>query len=98
MIGLSISFCVRDIAEGRVALEEVDKIIAGTKVANPEDWEEVLATYREIYWKRCSNATAIFRTLLAAGKIEQPRLTTGKAPYIDQGCWVANESDINYSE
>jgi hypothetical protein len=30
MIGLSLSFCIKDIIEGRVALESVDKIVSGT--------------------------------------------------------------------
>ena len=96
MIGLSISFCVLDIARGKVHIWEVDKIIAGTRIENFEEWNELISTYQGSYWFGLDNAEAILRELLEAGKIVQPRLVFGKCPYIGDGHWVAEESQILY--
>lgn len=93
VIGLSVSFCVRDIATGKVAYDDVAKIIAGTRVPEGE-WEEVIGRYNQVYWRKLPEAEAIFRRLLAEGKVTQPRLETGMAPYIGQGHWVASEDQI----
>ena len=93
VIGLSVSFCVRDIARGKVAYDDVAKIVAGTKVPDG-DWEDTIRRYNEIYWRELPEAEGIFRRLLAEGKVTQPRLTTGKAPYVGGGAWVASEDQI----
>ena len=49
-IGLSLSSCVCDICEGVVALENVEKIVAGTRAVTKEDWKRLLDEYCEIYW------------------------------------------------
>ena len=36
-IGLSLSFCIKEIIRGEVRLEDVDKIVAGTTVDDPND-------------------------------------------------------------
>lgn len=74
-VGLSLSFCVRDIIEKRVALDEIKFISAGTKAPTPEDWQEVLETYKRIYWhKDPEEAETYFWRLLNTGRIIQPRL------------------------
>jgi hypothetical protein len=95
-IGLSISFCVRCIASGEIAYDDVTKIIAGTRVPDG-NWEDVITTYKEIYWSEFPTAEGIFRRLLAEGKVTQPRLTTGKAPYVGGGVWVESEDQIIWS-
>lgn len=82
-IGLSISFCIRDIATGKVAEQEVEKIIAGTMCADIEEWEYVIASYRQSYWQDCADqAEAILRRLIATGKIWQPRLEGLEPPQL----------------
>jgi hypothetical protein len=97
-IGLSLSFCVGDIVRGRVALSDVKKIVAGTGATTPEQWDEVIRRYRESYWSSFPDqAEQVARGLIADGKIEQPRLTDHRAPYVPRGTsWVDDESQINW--
>ncbi|MDO8495511.1 MAG: hypothetical protein Q7S32_03245 [bacterium] len=98
MIGLSVSFCIREIAEGRVDLSKVDKIVAGT-VAVPDQIDRLVTAYNESYWRRFPEAEKIFRDLYAAGKIEQPRLKDDQHfPMIAGGHWVESEDQIVWSD
>jgi hypothetical protein len=87
-IGLSLSFCVRDIARGVIPLEEVVGIRSATAVTTPEGWDALFAEYRSTYWSadpdRCE---AIARQLLAAEGIWQPRLEDKPVHNIAQGRW-----------
>ena len=103
MIGLSVSFCVSDIVAGKVALDKVEKIVAGTKLPDSEAWERCIKTYRESYWrKNPDQAERILRQLLAEGKIYQPALDpeNGRRPHLasDNGIihWVNAESEIKW--
>ncbi|MEK7608812.1 MAG: hypothetical protein AAB495_04505 [Patescibacteria group bacterium] len=97
MIGLSISFCIRDIASGKVDAAEVEKIIGGT-AAQPHEVDDLISIYKKVYWSAFpKKAEAIFREMLAAGKISQPRLLDGRCPLpIASGPWVKSESDITW--
>ena len=98
MIGLSASCCVRDIVRGEVKLEEVEKIIAGTRGDSPEAIDEIIRQYRRIEWRENPDeAERIFRHLLDAGKIEQPKLKGGRGPWIGDGWWVESEDQIRWS-
>ena len=101
MIGLSVSFCVREIANGSVNLADVEKIVAGTNAPTPEAWEQIVKQYRETYWRDdTDNCERIFRQLLAEGKIHQPRVSGGQPPLLagDNGLtkWVNSESEIRW--
>src|SRR5215475_1810100 len=75
LIGLSLSFCVRDLALGVVAPEDVAFITSGTRCETAEHWDDVLKTYREVYWYKCpEQADAIARQLIAEGRVRQPKL------------------------
>lgn len=96
-IGLSISFCVRDIAWGQVQLDQVAKIVAGTNCECDAHWDELIARYKDIYWRgHESQCEQILRDLLASGRIEQPRVVSKRCPCISQGHWVDDESQIQY--
>jgi hypothetical protein len=116
MIGLSISFCVRDIADGKVAYDDVQVILAGTNMHMMGDVNaginRVIESYREIYWApkvtgekmlpdsptgnlldelgsdRPDRCEAIFRRLLAEGKIFEARAHGGEAPHTGLGHWL----------
>jgi len=98
MIGLSISFCVGDICRGKVQLDDIELIIAGTRVANSkEDWDKLVDQYQKVYWRKFpEEADAVLGWLLDNNKIEQPRLDSGDkfAPNIAKGCWVENFDQI----
>lgn len=98
-IGLSLSFCVKEIIRGEVRLEDVEKIVAGTTVDDPNDWPKVIDVYKRVQWADNPElGQRIFSELLAAGKIEQPLLTTRCQPIINLGIWVGSESEIQWTE
>lgn len=90
LIGLSLSFCVADIVRGKVQLENVNKIIAGT-CAEPTEWENLLTDYKRIYWDfNPDECERVARKLMDENKIEQPRLNGKNAPNIAEGHWLVN--------
>jgi len=97
MIGLSVSFCIKDIVEGRMRIEDVQKIIGGITARTPECIEEVISQYKKSYWLEYPDkAEAIFRRLLAERKIEQPRLVNDQHfPMLTNHVrWVESEDQI----
>ena len=88
MIGLSLSFCIKDIAGGWVAEAEVEKIISNTACHNDREFEEVLVSYSQTYWHGLPRAVEIARRFWERGLIEQPRLTGLEAHNIAHGHWV----------
>jgi hypothetical protein len=93
MIGLSLSFCVKDILTGKIDLSAVDKIITGTKIEKPEHMEEVVEHYSSVYWNRDPKAISILNELWRSGRIEQPRVSGNEARNISQGHWLDNNGE-----
>lgn len=100
MIGLSLSLCIKDLCEGKVKLQDVDKIIAGTFCNSDHDWDYLIERYCETYWNKYPDkARAFVTSLLIEGQIEQPRVDYVKnntewcVPSISGGHWVESESD-----
>jgi len=86
-IGLSLSFCVKDILRGNIKEEEVKEIIAGTD-ASLDQWDELMKNYKENVWlKNPEECEAIARRLYEAGKIKQPRQEDKKAHHMAGG-WI----------
>ena len=97
MIGLSVSLCVREISEGKMALLHVEKVVGSTRAEGVKDWLYVIRSYRRNYWyNRPWRATLILLVLLAMGKVEQPRIEGKPYPDVSKSIWVANENDILY--
>ena len=97
MIGLSVSSCVLDIVEGKVAYEDVEKILGGTRVTTLTGLERLLNNYSELYWDRNPDAcVAMFRRLQMDRKLEQPRITRGMAPDTTGGHWVTSMDQIKW--
>lgn len=48
LIGLSVSFCVKDICQGKIPLEAVQGIVPGFSFDNKE---AVFERYKDIYWR-----------------------------------------------
>ena len=97
LIGLSLSFCVRDIASGKVKLKDIQVIITGTKARTPEHWNDIITHYKEIYWREnpelCEQIT---RDLISRNMIDQPRLR-GMAPSLAAGIhWVNTSTEIEW--
>lgn len=101
MLGLSLSFCIADILNGRIQEEEVICIIAGTRAQTEAEWDRLIGNYEEFYWRKDPlKAEAIVRRLRKQGRIHQPRIHTdhqdgiqfyGKrhpaAPHLTDGHW-----------
>jgi len=90
-VGLSVSFCIRDMVAGKVNPADVSMIVAGTKAATPEAWEGIITRYRDIYWRdKPASCEALLREFLAANKVVQPRLETDddRATNITNGYWM----------
>lgn len=59
LIGLSVSFCIRDICEGNVALKDVSYIIPGFNLVQSP--EQIFDNYKDIYWRKNPNALEILK-------------------------------------
>lgn len=89
MIGLSLSFCVLDIANNEVLESNAEKIIAGTCFRNEKEFESVLSIYAQTYWiHNPDGCKAIARRFYKQGKIEQPRLHGGATVNSAYGYWI----------
>lgn len=86
LTGLSISFCIKDIMLGKITEGEVEKVIGGTSVRTSEQWEELIELYRRIYWRAFPDkAEALFRKMLAEGRIDQGEHNIGKGYWLRDG-------------
>jgi hypothetical protein len=72
MIGLSLSFCVIDILEGRISEEDVEVIITSCKCSTQEDWEIVREHYVNTYWRWYGGAREVADRLYSGGETRVP--------------------------
>lgn len=106
LIGLSLSKCCEEMAEGKVDPKDVKLIIAGTSARNQEEIEKLLREYREYRWPReiRGKASRLARKFFREGKVEQPRNTCGLAPDFDGGgihcqpIWITNRKTIKWKK
>lgn len=89
IVGLSLSFCVKDIMDAKVAIDNVQFIATGTYATSPEDWDEVIGVYRKAYWyKDPDRGEAIARHFINNGMILQPRLEGNHPLFAENGKWI----------
>lgn len=94
LTGLSLSFCVCDILDGRVLFSQVDKIVAAT-AAPPERWDELIDGYCLSYWRnKEKEARRIVGRLKNLGMIDQPRLRGEEPHNISDGHWVKDGQQV----
>jgi len=93
-IGLSLSACVKDIANGYIHISQVMGVIAGTKFI-PEIYDQIdnlIKRYTETYWKGFHKDDCIywFWYLLRNQLIIQPRNSEyiSYGPNISGGHWI----------
>ena len=90
-VGLSLSACVRDIIKGNIKEQDVAQILSGTAAETPEDWDELIDSYKKEQWSDDPDqAEEVVHRLLDQGRIQQPRLQERGEdfPLID-GVWVS---------
>jgi hypothetical protein len=92
MIGLSLSFCVKDILAGHVPESDVTKIITSTAARTEADWNRLITSYCQIYWKAFESdvVIALIQRLRVQGKIEQPRLADPEHFHPIPSIWIAD--------
>jgi hypothetical protein len=89
LIGLSLSFCIRDIAAGDVDVSNVELIVAGTACRTAEQWRDVLERYERSYWVGYPHASLLAAYLIETGKVTQPRVEGFAGGHnISGGHWV----------
>jgi (2Fe-2S) ferredoxin len=96
-IGLSLSFCVKDILAGKVSIDAVKAIISGTLIQSEKELQGLLSAYSETYWRDFSDEAAeeIVRKLIISGKFIQPRVFNIKPPNIHKGYWVSATRNLD---
>lgn len=89
MIGLSLSFCIQDLIEGKHSINDVHVIITSTKCRTEEEWDKLYTQYCQSYWKQSpAKAYRFLIQLRASGRIVQPRVN-GQEPFnISGGHWL----------
>lgn len=102
LVGLSLSFCIKDIIRGNVREEDVVRLVTATSAPNRRVFEKVLAAYRRAYWYVApKKATYLARRMWRKGMIEQPRLKTGKVyacHSIAEGHWQTETGEYVHPE
>lgn len=100
---MSLSGCVKDLINGKVSVDQVEKIVAGTSCRTPADWEMLITEYSKSYWRaNPEKAKEFVLWLLVNGKIYQPRLdpSNGRSPRLatEKGIihWVDSEDQISW--
>ena len=92
-IGLSLSFCVEDIIEGKVNLDEVMFLSVGTAYDSLGSLKNLITDYKRSYWsKNPGFAEEIVLKWESQGMIYQPRLAGNTPlPMHKYGHWVNEE-------
>lgn len=94
-VGLSLSFCVQQIARGEISVADIDKIYAATNAPDEATWQTLMESYSKSYWSDNPElAVEIATALKNLGKIVQPR-TEGKSSHsVADGSWImASDED-----
>lgn len=99
LLGYSLSFCVKDIIDGKVYIGDVFGIEAGTDCRTQDDWDKVLRSYSGLYWaSKPRKAAKIARKLIAEGRVFQPRLHGDQPRNLADGVyWKELEEPIEES-
>lgn len=87
-IGYSLSFCVKDIIQEKVNIDDVLCIVSGIHCRTPRDVDEVLNQYTEVYWRgNKSLAETILMRLARKDKLIMPKVYNIEPPNISQLYW-----------
>lgn len=98
LIGTSLSFCVKDIMEGKVKLEDVILIITGTNAWGQKSWEDLIVMYKESYWRADpTKGMQIANHLLFTGRIFQPRASNHE-PLNNFEYWIKEELALPFAD
>lgn len=86
VVGLSVSRCIRALAENRIPACIVRKIVGGTLF---DDLDGMWQEYSQKYWSSCTlRARTVFYQLIEQNGIDQPRLRGEEPPDPSAGIWM----------
>lgn len=92
-IGLSMSFCMRDIFAGKIKIDEISAIVTSTAFFN---WNEAFEYHYEIYWNDFDKSIALRLFQEVWPLICQPRMQVGAYEHnghsITHGFWLNTET------
>ncbi len=92
LTGLCLTFCIRDIIQGKVAIDEVVVIISPTTSCKSiNEWKPYLEAYKEFWNDDPKKGVRIFMRLIRAGKVIQPKLLKKEAPRVAYNNWWRNQ-------
>ena len=76
MFGLSLSFCVSDILDGKVDIEDVEGIVSGTSITHRGSMYRVVSVYAHSYWEghTYDEIATVLGVLINGDKLFQPRI------------------------
>lgn len=95
LIGLSLSYCIKDLINGRVDKNDVMFIVSGTRIMCKHDLDCVLANYAKYEWQENpENAMSLARELYNRGMIIQPRVMGLNAPHVADGWWAKVSREV----
>lgn len=87
VIGLSVSFGIRDICEDKVKIEDVAYIVPGFSVVQTP--EQIFENYKDIYWKKNPEALEVLRQVKLVYIDHHDLRDAGIA--LANGCWISEE-------
>ena len=92
-IGLSLSFCVKDILDGKKKLDDVLCIVSNTAFDPARETEKLLDVYCRTYWKeKRTEAREILSHLLVSRRLIQPRLIDPDYSHRPDPIWIEVET------
>jgi len=98
LIGLSFSRCMSDLLSGKVKIEQVKKLITGTKCPTESEFIELIHDYKQLgYWRRYTAEEAIEIYHKIKHLIWQPRLENKGYPFCGgDSKWVTDKTQITW--
>jgi hypothetical protein len=99
IIGLSVSKCCRDMANGVINESDVAFIIGGTNFTTDDQAKAVANSYKATAWRKCQWAANIFFKFWNEKRILMPRAFMGNFVIyngllnISQGIWLVRDEN-----
>jgi hypothetical protein len=91
LLGLSLSFCVRDILEGKVSIDDVECIISCTRFENAS---QAFDFYINDYWSKYPKETVNAVLMEVWPLVFQPRFNNERGHTIANGYWFNHETGV----
>ena len=87
MIGLSLSFCIRDILNNSISMNDVDVIYSSANIEN-FTFEEIIHYYQQDYWLGFPNSASVAQELYLKKKIKFLPQLRSQLNLLSNGHWL----------